>query len=227
MATFTFNANENPFVGDGGWSSLATGLTRVQTSTTAGGIAFPTDAGGDDDSYATRSPWTGGNDYTISGVVYRNASLLVGDVNTHEVELHVHVTDSASGPTLYEADFSHFGGDSALALVRWDNYNAGGGGSATPLTLTTDNTGFPSPIADGTILQVSVTGSVIAISANAGSGMVQYVHYDFSGDATKYTTGNPGFGVYSGDPPNNNLFGWKSITLPDLALSLISPNILI
>jgi hypothetical protein len=212
--TSTFNATETPMVDDGGWTSQASGMTRIRTSTANGGIAFPNDTGGDDDSYAYRNNW-GSNDYSIKATVWRDPSLTAGDLNTHELELHFHVSDSASGASLYEIDFAHFGGDTGYSLVRWDNYNAGGGGSATVLSVTQDNSGFPAPLADGYVIKGDVYGTIIGIylSTDGGANFTLYAHYDFGSDATKYMTGNPGIGCYTNDNANANLLAFRDVTI--------------
>src|SRR5260221_2493497 len=211
--TTTFPADETPISEGGVWVHTSSGITSPLS---LGGTAFPNDTGVSDDSYVRYTRGGMGADYELIGTVLRSASLLAGDGNTHELELHVHMTESATQAFTYEVDFSHFGGDSSgYSLVRWDGYPS----SFTVLSLAQDNTGFPAPIPDDYKLKVRVVGSIITISGSSDGGATytQFAHYDFQNDATKYTTGEPAFAMYSGvGLPDMQWFGFKDITITSI-----------
>jgi hypothetical protein len=210
----TFPVDEDPISEGGVWNHTSTGITKPIS---VGGTAFPKDTGADDDSYVRYTVGDMGTDYRVEGTVFRDANLLVGDTDTFELELHFHGSESGTGVSSYEQVIEHFGGDSGRTIVRWDDLPA----SFTVLTLTVDASGIPSPIADGYKIRSEVVQNVISwcLSTDGGATFNQFDHYNYVSDATKYSTGDPGFGLYSGNAnlPNMRYFGFKDITITSLA----------
>lgn len=219
MATYTtsFPANENPLSESGTWHfNNVAGKTPLQST---GGNCFPTDVGpGPDDSYGYLS---GFGDSVISTTVFRSASLLDANANSHEIE-HLHrLTDDASDTVCYEVDMPFFGG--TPGVVRW----FGAQGFNVLNNVVQDNAGWPDGISgqirDAFVIKTELVAGQINIYCDSGSGFVLYFHYvlgaDTVNDNPPIASGDPALGAFSptssGDP--STWFGFKDATITSVA----------
>jgi hypothetical protein len=189
--TTNFDLTENPISEGGVWHHTGNVWTNVST---ANGIAFGTNGAANtyDDSYALLSGF--GPDQQAQAVVVRSPNLVLNI--THEVELLLRMSDSASTAQGYECDFSYFGG---VQIVRWN----GALGDFTVLQTS----------GPGTIGRDFVTNDVIkaTIVGNVISAYINGVLIAQATDST-YASGQPGIGFFTRPGGNSANFGMTSYT---------------
>jgi hypothetical protein len=189
--TTNFDLMENPISEAGVWHHTSNAWTNVST---AGGIAFGTNgmANTYDDSYALLSGF--GPDQQAQAVVVRSPNLVLNI--THEVELLLRMSDSASTAQGYECAFSYFGG---VQIVRWD------GALGTFTVLPTSGPGtIGREFVTNDVIKATIVGNVISAYIN-GVLIAQVV------DPT-YSSGQPGIGFFTRPGGNSANFGMTSYT---------------
>jgi hypothetical protein len=201
------NITENPISDGGKWKNQGAatgGWTLCQSS--SGRIFGTNTVGGTADSYAYLDPSVGlGNDYTITGVVHRDATVLDG-ITDYEIELHIRMSDDASDVFTYELDLSNTIGGSGYQFVRWTGTN----GSFTDLSSQVTDSGLAHGTPqDGDTYTISVTGLAVVVKVN-GSTMFTYTLGSGTGDTSPLTTGNPGVGFDLSAGAVNGLLAWNS-----------------
>ena len=213
--TYTYpNLTENPISDGGKWKNQGAatgGWTVVQSN--AGTLFGTNTVGGTADSYAYLDPSVGmGNDYLITGVCHRDASVVDGGTD-FEIELHIRMTDDATHVFTYELDLSNTIGGAGYQFVRWTGTN----GSFTDLSSQVTDSG----LAHGTpqdldSYTIQVKGSAVITKVN-GSTMFTYTLGSGTGDTSPLTTGNPGVGFDLSAGATNGLLAWKSWSVSPLA----------
>lgn len=220
----TFAVDESPLSEGGRWSqNNVSGKTKMQT---VGGNAFGTAVGpGPDDSYAYLA---GFGDSVIETTVFRSASLLDANSNSHEIE-HLHrLTDDAGTTVCYEVDMAFH--ENGLNVVRWSGSQSFVDISAS---LVVDAAGFPDGATgqwrDGYKVKtecVLLPTPRINIYVDTGSGYVLYQHYVLGSDAVNdnppLAVGDPAIAAFSptssGDPAT--WFGFKDVTITSPSLMM-------
>jgi hypothetical protein len=195
--TTTFNLTETPISEGGVWHRLSGNVfTDVGT---ANGIAFGTNGARDtyDDSYALLSGF--GPDQTAEAVVFRSTSLVSGPI-THEVELLLRFSDTATTARGYECTFNYAGD---VLGARWN----GTLGDFTPLNVSGGAGNLGRDLVSGDVIKCAIAGSTISF----------YINGVLRGQATDSTfaSGQPGIGFFTrplgvNDNPN---FGLSSYTV--------------
>ncbi len=172
-----FDGTENSLSEGGKWRRAANNHTNVRTS---GGLAFGTNGVTDryDDSYALLSGF--GPNHSVEAVVQRSANLNTNV--THEVELLLRFSDSASGARGYECLFAFFGG---VQIVRWN----GTQGNYTVLRSTSGSEHVGRGLVSGDVVKATIVGNVISLYAN-GTLIARATD-------SAYTSGQPGIGFFT------------------------------
>jgi hypothetical protein len=199
-----FAGTENPLSEGGVWTLGRTTGLAWNNPQKSGGRAFgsqtPHPPPPFDDSIAHLSGFPANQ--SAQGTIYSS-----GTFGGLEVELLLRFQITANNARGYEVDLYRGGG--SVHIVRWN----GPLNSFTDLSgAVTQNVSFN----DGDVWYAEMVGNVITVKCN--NGLVW--QSDRTGDATIWTTGNPGMGFYVdtnlGTPSANNTFGWKSFTATGL-----------
>jgi hypothetical protein len=213
--TYTYpNITENPISDGGKWKNQGAatgGWTLVQSN--AGTLFGTNTVGGTADSYAYLDPSVGlGNDYVMTGVVHRDASVVDGGTDL-EIELHIRMTDDATHVHTYEEDLSNTIGGSGYQFVRWTGTN----GSFTDLSSQVTDSGLAHGTPqDNDSYTLQVKGLAVIAKVN-GATMFTYTLGSGTGDGSPLTTGNPGVGFDLSAGATNGLLAWKSWSVSPLA----------
>jgi len=178
--TTDFNLTESPLSEGGVWKHAGLDWTRPAS---AGGFAYGTQTGtgGYDDSYAYLSGFP--PDQSASGVVHIDSR--TSTTTTHEVEILLRWSDSASSARGYECNFAYNG--QYADIVRWN----GAKGDFTFLAPA-GTAGISGGLKEGDVVSAQIIGNVITTFVN-GTKVLSVV------DST-YGDGNPGMGFWRGDP---------------------------
>jgi hypothetical protein len=144
---------------------------------------------------------TWGPDQTVQAVVYNqttNTSAVM------EVEIRLRSTMTAHNSTGYEVYWSVQQTNPYLTIARWN----GPFGSYENLVSATQGVA----IHTGDVVKASIVGTVITAWING----VQVLQYDTAGDSLKFSTGNPGIGMYLQNGSGVNAdYGFTSFSASD------------
>jgi hypothetical protein len=198
--TTNFTGTENPLSEGGVWTLGGTTGLKWHNPQKSGGRAFgsqiPHAPPPYDDSIAHLSGFPA--DHSVEATLYSN-----NPVGGLEVELLLRFQITANNARGYEVDLYRGGG--SVHIVRWN----GPQNDYTDLSgAVTQNVSFN----DGDGWYAEMVGNVITVKCN---NLLAW-QSDRTGDATIWTSGNPGIGFYVdtnlGAPSANDTFGWKSFT---------------
>ena len=202
-----FPLTESPISEGGAWQNNGYGAIVA----TASGLAHGTQAGGSyDDSQAHLTGFAA--DQTASATIYLDPTTALDTYRELEVLLRW-ATSSGNTARGYECNIAFATGAPYAEIVRWN----GSLGDFTPLSHNTS--GIPLPVT-GDILTAQIIGTVITTSLYRPSSNTTYplCTYDTAPDSTKWSSGNPGIGIWrgSGGSDQNAKYGFTHYSASDL-----------
>jgi hypothetical protein len=190
-----FPVEENPISERGLWRHLGVSWALVRIFANRA-VGTQTGSGGFDDAYAYLSGF--GPDQTAQATLWKDPSI----AGTHEVELLLRWSDSATGARGYECNL-HWDGKYA-EIVRWN-------GPFADFTYITQQSTFNAgimPPNNGDIFKATISGSTINVYLNKNDGRGDQLIV--TGTDPTYTDGGPGMGFYIQDSVDPTMFGFAS-----------------
>lgn len=202
----SFSGTENPLSEGGIWLSNTNTLLTAFQKTGGRAVGLAVGAGAYDDSAALLDGF--GNDVEMTVTVFKDATI---DTDaTHEVELLMRATQSASVSVQYEALFS-FNGN--IQFVRW--FNNGGSQDFEFLSPTSGTESLGRALITGDRVRARCQGSTFTLQVIEADNTVHTLGVYTN---TAIASGKPGIGAFTraGDGGNLTKFCLEDFSITEV-----------